>query len=113
MSNRIDFSGDDLASRVPLLSEFRDTLMSVIDPLVDVAACRWADGAPPDDDITAQAKKGVSGMITTYLYPGYDVLGDSVGAQGTKMDLVRRIGDNIEDGNTETADWGGGGGRHG
>ena len=106
MSARIDFSGDDLAGRVPMFGEFKDTLMSVIDPLTDVAACRWADGVPADDHVTLQARDGVRGMITEYLYPGYGVLGESVGAQGDKMDKIIHDSDEIEDDTTTASDWG-------
>ncbi|WP_432990143.1 hypothetical protein [Dactylosporangium sp. CA-233914] len=101
MNVRIEFSGDDLARRVPLLGQFRDDLIGTLTPLTDIAACRWADGVDQDDEQTIQARNAVRGVLSQYILPSYVQLGDSVGVQGDKLDLVRKIGDNIESTNGE------------
>lgn len=104
---RIEFSGDDLAGRVPLLGQFRDDLKETVDPLLDIAACRWAEGVPGDDATTLQARAAVQEMLHKYVLPAYEALGESVGFQGEKLDLVRHIGENTEAGNSEAAGgWG-------
>jgi len=113
MSGRIEFSGDELARRVPLLGQFRDDLTGTLTPLMDIAACHWADGADSDDEQTVQARSAVRGVVGAYILPAYAELGGAVGVQGDKLDLVRKIGDNIEDGNGEVAGNWGAGGRHG
>ncbi|WP_432842800.1 hypothetical protein [Dactylosporangium sp. CA-092794] len=112
MSGRIEFSGDDLARRVPLLGQFQDDLTGTVTPLTDIAACRWADGADGDDELTIQARNAVHGVLTQYVLPAYVELGDAVGVQGDKLGIVHRIGENTEAGNGEAAG-GWGGGRHG
>jgi hypothetical protein len=103
----IEFSGDDLARRVPLLGQFRDDLAGMIDPLADIVACRWADGVPDKDTTTLQARDAVRGVLAKYVTPAYGELGEAVGLQGDKLDLVRRIGDSTEAGNTDLAGgWG-------
>ncbi len=111
-AEHIEFAGDDLARRVPLLGQFRTDLKRTVDPLLDVAACHWADGVPGDDDVTLQAKAAISGMLDQYVLPVYALLADAVGFQGEKLHIVRQIGDNTEAGNSEAAG-GWGGGRHG
>jgi hypothetical protein len=107
----IEFSGDALAQRVPLLGAFQENLASIFEPLADVGACRWAEGAPKDDELTAQTLAAVRQMMGDYILPAYELLGEAVGLQGDKLDMVRRIGDNTEATTTEIAG-GWGGGRH-
>ncbi|NBE80117.1 hypothetical protein [Micromonospora rubida] len=113
MSGSIEFSGDALAQRVPLLGQFRTDLENTLTPLVDIAACRWAAGAPADDEFTMQVREAVRKMMAEYVLPAYVQLGESVGLQGDKLDLVRRIGEQTESGNSEIAGGWGGGSRHG
>jgi hypothetical protein len=111
MSEPITFSGDDLARRVPLLGQFREDLVSTITPLTDIAACRWANHATSDDEMTTQARGGVHGVLVKYILPSYVSLGGSVGVQGDKLDIVRQVGDSTEGTNNEVAGgWPGGGG---
>lgn len=112
-AQRIEFSGENLAQRVPLLGKFRDDLAETVDPLVDIAACRWAQNVPGDDEVTLQARAAVQDMMIKYVLPAYAQLGGSVGLQGEKLDLVRHVGDNTEAGNSEVAGGWEGGGRHG
>ncbi|GAB2922112.1 hypothetical protein GCM10027280_06670 [Micromonospora polyrhachis] len=108
-ASRIEFSGEALARRVPLLGQFQSDLEETVKTLVDIAACRWADDAPGDDKVTLQARKAVRDMLVKYVFPSYTALGGAVGLQGEKLDVVRRIGDNTEASNAEAAGgWGGG-----
>lgn len=111
MNGQISHSGDDLVRRVPLLGVFQDDLAAVLGPLADIAACRWAAGAPGDDRVTHGARAAVHGVVSGYVMPTYVGLGESVGLQADKLDVVRRIGDDTEAGNGELAG-GWGGGRH-
>ncbi|MGW1062319.1 hypothetical protein [Micromonospora rubida] len=111
-ASSIEFSGDALAQRVPLLADFQGELGRFLGPLADIAMCRWADGAPADDEFTMEARAAVRKMLAEYVFPAYAQLGESVGLQGEKLDMVRRIGENTEASNTEVAG-GWGGGRHG
>lgn len=113
MSERISFNGDDLARRVPLLGTFQESLVATVTPLGDIAACRWADGAPESDELTAQAREAVRGMLADYVFPSYEVLGSAVGMQGGKLDAIHQIGDNTEATNGEVAGGWNDGGRHG
>ncbi|WP_320065632.1 hypothetical protein [Micromonospora sp. RTGN7] len=114
MNGSIEFSGDALAQRVPLLTEFRQHLVDILEPLTDVVACRWADGAPANDEFTMAARENVRKMLVDYVLPAYLQLGESVGVQGEKLDVVRQVGENTEAGNAEVAGgWSGGGGRNG
>jgi hypothetical protein len=108
----IEFSGDDLAIRVPLLGQFREHLIDTVTPLVDISLCRWAGHPDGDDEITLQASKAVHGLLTEYVLPAYGLLGESVGVQGEKLGVVGAIGQNTEDVNGDAAG-GWGGGRHG
>lgn len=110
-AENIQFDGEDLARRVPLLGQSQTDLESVAEALVEIAACRWADGVPNDDTTTLQARDAVHGMLAQYVFPAYGQCGAAFGFQGEKLGLFRRIGDNTEDTNTETA--GGWGGRRG
>lgn len=108
-AEHIEFAGDDIARRVPLLAQFRSEMKRTVDPLLDIAACHWADGVPGDDDVTLQARAAIGGMLAQYILPVYGLLADAIGYQGEKLDIVRRIGDNTEAGNSEAAGaWGGG-----
>jgi hypothetical protein len=111
MSN-IEFSGDDLAARVPLLGQFRGHLIDTATPLVDISLCRWAGHPDGDDEITLQARNAVHGLLAKYVLPAYGLLGESVGLQGEKLGVVRNIGENTEDINGDAAG-GWDGGRHG
>ncbi|MEU5941632.1 hypothetical protein ABZ807_21150 [Micromonospora sp. NPDC047548] len=95
-ASRIEFSGDDLAQRVPLLAQFQEDLIKTVNPLVDIAACRWADDVPEDDEVTLQARAAVQGMLMKYVFPAFVELGDVTGIQHDKWDFVRRIADNTE-----------------
>ncbi|GAB3156683.1 hypothetical protein GCM10027290_54930 [Micromonospora sonneratiae] len=108
-TSRIEFSGDGLARRVPLLGQFQGHLMDTVSLLVDIAACRWADDVPEDDKVTLQAREAVHGMLMKYVLPAYGALGEVVGIQGEKLGIVHRIGENTEASNAEAAGgWGGG-----
>jgi hypothetical protein len=109
MTTPLSFDGDALANRVPLLGQFRDDLHDTIVPLSEIAACRWADGVPGDDDQSLQARANIKQMFEKYIMPAYQELGDAMGFQGEKLGLVRQIGENTENSNGEVAGgWGGG-----
>ncbi|MEV0128433.1 hypothetical protein AB0H83_08200 [Dactylosporangium sp. NPDC050688] len=113
MSGQIQFSGDALAQRVPLLGQFRDDLAGTLRPLMDIAECHWADGCEGDDELALQARGAVREVLGKYVLPSYAELGESVGIEGEKLDLVRKIGDNTEGSNSDVAGGWGSGGRHG
>jgi hypothetical protein len=106
---QIEFSGDDLTRRVPLLGQFCDDLIAVVTPLIDISQCQWAEG---DDEMTMQARATIFDLMTKYVLPAYSLLGEAVGMQGDKLGLVRLIGDQTEATNGQSAGWTGGG-RHG
>lgn len=113
MSGQIEFSGDALAQRVPLLGQFREDLTSTLRPLLDIAECHWADGCDGDDELAHQARGAVREVLGKYVLPSYAELGESVGIEGEKLDVVRKIGENTEGTNSEVAGGWGSGGRHG
>jgi hypothetical protein len=103
MGLSLNFDGDALAARVPLLGRFRDDLHDTIAFLSDIAACLWAEGVPADDAQSLQARDNIKQMFDQYIMPAYRELADALGFQGEKLGLVKQIGDHTEHANGEVA----------
>jgi hypothetical protein len=108
--SQISFSGEEISRRVPLLAEFHEHLLELVNPMIEVAACRWADGV--DDEMSIQMRESVRKMVNGYILPVYAELGESLGFQGDKLSAFRRIGDQTEHNAAGAAGFTGGGGRH-
>ncbi|WP_416902604.1 hypothetical protein [Micromonospora echinospora] len=94
--SRVEFNGDALAQRVPLLGQFKDHLISTVDPVRQIAECRWAAGVPADDELSLQARAAVQQVLAGIVLAAYAKLAQAAGFQGEKVDLVRRVGENTE-----------------
>ncbi|BCL13671.1 hypothetical protein [Micromonospora sagamiensis] len=95
-SSRIEFNGDALAQRVPLLGQFKEHLINTVDPLREIAECRWADGVPGDDELSLQARAAVQKLLAGIVLMAYAKLAEAAGFQDEKVDLYRRVGENTE-----------------
>jgi hypothetical protein len=109
----ISHHGDQLGNQVPALHEFRTIMNDDINTLMEIVECRWAKGAPASDEFTMAACATIRKMLIDNVFRTYLQLGEAVGLQGDKLNLVRRIGENTEGGNTELASGWGEGGRNG
>lgn len=108
---RIEFLGDELIRRVPLLAQFREDLIATVAPLLEIAECHWADGA--HDELTVQARGTLKQLLNAYVLPCYEVLGDAVGIdQLEKLEMYGQIGDLTEAVNGASAGAMSGGGKH-
>ncbi|MGC4790552.1 hypothetical protein ACLQ22_22305 [Micromonospora sp. DT178] len=95
-TSRITFNGDALARQVPLVGQFKDHLIGTVDPVREIAECRWADGVPADDELSLQARAAVMGLLANIVLAAYAKLAEAAGFQGEKLNLYRRVGDNTE-----------------
>ncbi|SCL13138.1 hypothetical protein [Micromonospora inyonensis] len=99
--SRIEFNGDALAQQVPLVGQFKDHLIGTVDPVRQIAECRWAAGVPADDELSLQARAAVQQVLAGIVLAAYAKLAHAAGFQGEKLDLVRRVGENTEATGTE------------
>ncbi|MFI7650732.1 hypothetical protein ACIBTZ_32365 [Micromonospora sp. NPDC049460] len=86
-----------MAQRVPLLRLFEEHLFAgTVDPILEIAACRWAAGVPADDELSLQAREAAQQLLGGIVLAAYVKLIEASGFQGDKVDLYRRVGENTE-----------------
>jgi hypothetical protein len=105
----IRHDGDELAQRIPLLDTFRGDVVSLATVIAGTLATnRFAEGAK--DDATKYAEKTFQELMHTFGQI-YDALGQAIGLQGTRLAIVKTIGDGTEGSAAGTAaGWTGSGG---
>ncbi len=102
----IRHDGDELANKVPALKAYRDEFVTFGTWLGRVAGTDFVGDAK--DDATLYAKSTFDKIMTAFSKV-YGALGQAIGLQGDRLELVRRIGDDTEDGASKTAEgWPGG-----
>ncbi len=105
----IQHDGDAIASRVPALKALQGHYGDFGEWLVSVAGVDFVGDAK--DEATLYAKATFDKIMTAFgkIYVG---LGQAIGVQGDRLNLVRRIGDETEAGTSQHAgNWPGGGPR--
>ncbi|MER7471460.1 hypothetical protein [Micromonospora sp. NPDC000018] len=76
--------------------QFKDHLIGTVDPLREIAECRWAADVPADDQLSLQARAAVQQLIAGIVFAAYAKLAESAGFQGEKLGHVFHIGENTE-----------------
>ncbi|SCL29324.1 hypothetical protein GA0074692_2705 [Micromonospora pallida] len=93
---RIEHHGDILLQNVPAVLQFKDHLIGTVDPVRQIAECRWAAGVPADDELSLQARAAVQQVIGVIVLAAYAKLAAAAGFQGEKLHNVFRVGENTE-----------------
>jgi hypothetical protein len=97
----IEHDGDEIVKKVPALFDFNRDLQLLGDQLASViGAYPFAEGT---NDPTLQAAQSTFQQLMDVFGQIYTALGDAVGLQGGRLNLVRQIGDDTEDGATASA----------
>ncbi|WP_261560618.1 hypothetical protein [Frankia tisae] len=102
----LEHDSDELARAVSPLLGYRGMVVTFGTWLDGVAGTDFVGDAK--DEPTLYAKLTFDKIMTAFGKI-YGALGQAIGLQGDRLDLVRHIGDQTEDGTTQTAEgWPGG-----
>ncbi|EFC84681.1 hypothetical protein [Parafrankia sp. EUN1f] len=107
---QIQFNGDELAEKVPMLADFREAFLAFGEELAEgIAQHNFARDA---HDEVSKLSYAMFKQLMKYFGKIYDALGEAVGVQGDRLEAVRTIGEATETDATHSAGgWSGGGAR--
>ncbi|MEX5636806.1 hypothetical protein [Parafrankia sp. FMc2] len=104
--------GDAIGEKVPALFSFQDALALFALKLAETLA-RYPFATGVEDEMSKTAGKTFEQLIDSFGQI-FGALGEAVGLQGDRLQVVRGIGEQTEgDATTQAGAWGGSGGHRG